>query len=176
MRNKTPSFIAEFELNTDSAMASCLLSRFEAARQVYNACLGEALRRWENFKDSEAYKVAKAMPRTVKEKPNAAHKEAFGKAREQYGFSEYALHAYAVQFGKSWLGDHLDSTAIQKIASRAFRAANEYAMGKRGKPRFKGKHRPMKSVEGKSNAAAGAWGRALRMGQIKSFGLVWFCL
>ena len=139
---KTPSFIAEFELNIDSATASSLLTRFEAARQVYNACLGESLRRWENLKDSEAYKVAKAMPRTVKEKPNAARKEAFGKAREQYAFSEYALHSYAVQFGKSWLGDHLDANTIQKIASRAFRAANEYAMGKRGKPRFKGKQSP----------------------------------
>ena len=65
--NKTPSFIAEFELNIDSAVASTLLSRFEAARQAYNACLGESLRRWDNLKDREAYKVAKAMPRTIKE-------------------------------------------------------------------------------------------------------------
>jgi putative transposase len=153
MKSKTPSFVAEFELNIDNAAASTLLSRFEAARQVYNACLGESLRRWDRLKDSEAYKVVKSMPRTVKEKPNAARKEAFGKAREKYACSEYALHSYAVQFGKSWLGDHLDANTIQKIASRAFRSVNEYAMGKRGKPRFKGKNRPMKSVEGKSNAA-----------------------
>ena len=171
---KTPSFIAEFELNIDSAVASTLLSRFEAARQAYNACLGESLRRWDRLKDSEAYKIAKSLPKRINGKSNAVRKAAFSKAREQYGFSEYALHAYAVQFGKSWLGDHLDSTAIQKIASRAFRAANEYAMGKRGKPRFKGKHRPMKSVEGKSNAAAGAWGARFKDGtnQILWSGLV----
>ena len=33
----------------------------------------------------------------------------------------------------------------------------EYAFGKRGRPRFKGKHRPLKSMEGKSNAAGPRW-------------------
>ena len=152
-RSKTPSFIAEFELNTDSATASTLLARFEAARQVYNACLGESLDRWANLADSKLYANAKAIPRLKKHKPNADRSAAFAEARKVYGFSEYALHSYAVQFGKSWLGDHLDANTIQKIASRAFRATNEYAMGKRGKPRFKGVRRPIKSVEGKSNAA-----------------------
>lgn len=151
MRNKTPSFIAEFELNTDTAMVSTLSVRFEAARQVYNACLGESLRRWERVKESQAYKLAKSMPRTKDGKPNKERGKAFGEARKPFAFSEYDLHSYAVQFGKSWLGDHLDANTIQKIASRAFSTVNMYAIGKRGKPRFKGKNRPMKSVEGKSN-------------------------
>lgn len=33
----------------------------------------------------------------------------------------------------------------------------EYAFGKRGRPRFKGKHRPLYSMEGKSNAAGPRW-------------------
>jgi hypothetical protein len=45
--------------------------------------------------------------------------ERFREARTRHGFSEYALHAYAQQFDQSWLGEHLDSLAIQALASRA---------------------------------------------------------
>ena len=43
---------------------------------------------------------------------------------------EYALHAYAQQFGHAWLGEHLDSLTIQTLASRAYRAANRLLLGK----------------------------------------------
>jgi len=50
-----------------------------------------------------------------------------------------------------WIGDHLRSHDMQTAATRAFRAVEQYAYGKRGWPRFKkiGRHR---SIEGKGNA------------------------
>lgn len=167
MPKKTPSFIAEFELNINNDVASSLLSRFEAARQVYNACLGEALRRWDFLKESEPYQTTKAMPRTINGEPNFDRKKAFNEARKQFAFSEYDMHSYSTRFVNSWLGVHLDSSTIQKIATRAFRAVNEYSIGKRGKPRFKGKDRPLKSVEGKSNES----GIRYKDGRIFWFGL-----
>lgn len=165
--NRTPSFIAEFELNIDGATADTLCKRLDAARQVYNACLGEALRRLNAMKNSTTFRAALCMKHTADSKPNDERKEAFTKARKQFGFSEYDLHSYAVQFGKSWLGEHLDANTIQTIASRAYRAVNEYAMKKRGKPRFKSKGRPMKSVQGKTNKQ----GIRFKDNQIHWFGL-----
>lgn len=41
---RTPSFICEIPLRVAPAEARILNARLEAARQVYNACLGEAAR------------------------------------------------------------------------------------------------------------------------------------
>ena len=66
-------------------------------------------------------------------------------------------NAYAKQFGQAWVGvNRLDSLTIQKIATRAFRAAQEYHFGKKGKPRFKGKGW-FDSVEGKTNTSGLRW-------------------
>ena len=40
-----PSFICELALVVSPAIEGVMLSRFEAARQMYNALLGEAMRR-----------------------------------------------------------------------------------------------------------------------------------
>jgi hypothetical protein len=40
---KTPTYIAEFEVGTTSKERSVLRSRLEAGRQLYNAVLGETL-------------------------------------------------------------------------------------------------------------------------------------
>jgi hypothetical protein len=42
---KTPSFVSEYELRVGPGQASTLRVRMDAARQVYNACLGESLKR-----------------------------------------------------------------------------------------------------------------------------------
>ena len=44
-RAGTPSFIAEFALHTTPADDSALDKRLDAARNLYNASLGESLRR-----------------------------------------------------------------------------------------------------------------------------------
>jgi len=157
MPTKTASFVLELPLRVDSAQEKRLLARLEAARQVYNACLGESLQRLRLMRQSKQYQAAKKLPKgkqgTGRAKVRAC---AFREANAYFAFREYDLHAYAGQFNHSWLGDHLDINTIQKLATRAYKASQQYAFGRRGRPRFKGRQQ-MDSVEGKSNASGIRW-------------------
>src|SRR6516162_5467959 len=116
---RTPSFVCEVPLRVHRAQERTLLARLEAARQVYNACLGQARRRVRLVRESTAFQHARTLPRDDPERTRL-----FAQARAQHGCSEYALHAYAQPFGHSWLGEHLDSLLIQALATRAYHAAN----------------------------------------------------
>ncbi len=59
-RSTTPSFITEVPLIVDSKQEAELLSRFQAGRQLYNACLNEAMKRLELVRNSELYKAWQA--------------------------------------------------------------------------------------------------------------------
>ena len=102
-----------------------LLTRLEAARQVYNACLSEARKRVRLVRESQAFKRARTLSRDDPER-----KRLFAQARQQHACSDYALHTFAKPLGHSWLGEHLDSHTIQKLASRAYAAANRLLVGK----------------------------------------------
>ena len=58
-KSKTPSFVTELPLKVSSKLEIELLSRLQAARQLYNCCLGEALIRLPQVRNSESYKQAK---------------------------------------------------------------------------------------------------------------------
>ncbi len=90
-RSKTASFITELPLIVDSKQEAELLSRFQAARQLYNACLNEAMVRMNLVRNSELYQIAKKIPREQKKKRS----DAFSAARQGYRYSEYDLHSYA---------------------------------------------------------------------------------
>jgi putative transposase len=160
-RAGTPSFVTEIPLRGSSSEEKRLLARLEAARQVYNACLGEALRRLGQLRQSKAYQHARKQPR------GKARTEAFRQATAAMGFREYDLHAFATQFNHCWLGEHLDIHVIQKLATRSFQAVQQHAFGKRGRPRFKGCNQ-MDTVEGKSNASGIRW----REGRVEWLGLI----
>ena len=162
----TPSFISEVKLQVNQDQQRTLLVRLDCARQLYNAVLGEAMKRLAVVRASAPYKAAQALPRLINEKPNPARKALFQEARKLAAFSEYDLHAYATPLKHSWLGDHLDINTVQKVATRAFKAVNDYAFGKHGKPRFKGKGQ-FGSVEGKTNASGIIW----RNGAVRWLGL-----
>src|SRR5262249_6089370 len=118
---KTPSFVTELPLVVNAVQEQVLLARLEAARQVYNACLGEALRRREGLIHSRAYQAARAMNK------GKARSQAFAAANAAVGFQDYALQDYAGQFGDSWIGqEHLDTLTVQKLATRAFQAVQQY--------------------------------------------------
>lgn len=164
-KSKTPSFIVELPLATNSEARHVLDSRFEAGRQIYNACLGEALKRCDLMQHSKVYREALDMPSST-ERERQARSKSFGIARAQYGFTEYSLHDYVKEIRNSWLGEHIDSFTAQKLATRAFNAVNKTVIGDAEKVRFK---RPgeLDSLEGKSNASGIRW----RDGQILWIGL-----
>ena len=165
---KTPSFITELRLKVNREQERRLLVRLEAARQVYNACLGESLKRLTRMRESREYQAARKLPKgEPKSEAWEARRAAFGAVRQRFQFSEYGLHAYAKQFGHSWLGDHLDSQVVQKVATRAFKAVLRVGIGRAGRPRFKGNNQ-IDSLEGKSNKTGILW----REGQVQWKGLV----
>jgi putative transposase len=148
---RTPSFVCEVPLRVSRAQERTMLARLEAARQVYNACLGAARKRVRLVRESKAFQRARTLSRDDPER-----KLLFGEARQQHAFSDYALQAYAKLLGHSWLGDHLDSHVLQKLASRAYGAANRVLVGRAKRVRFKGKAQ-LDSVEGKTNANGIRW-------------------
>lgn len=147
----------------DSKQDAELLSRFQAARQLYNACLNEAMVRMELLRNSDAYKAAKKIPREQKSERNLA----FGDARKQYRYSDYDIQAYATTVANKskWIGKKVDSNTQQTLATRAFKASEKviygaaaprYAIGLAKKVRYKVPTR-FKSVEGKTNKQGIRW-------------------
>ncbi|MDA8065363.1 MAG: transposase [Thermaerobacter sp.] len=163
---KTLSSVLELPLRVEQGIWKILLARLEAGRQLYNACLGEARRRWDLVRQSKAYRAALAMPHGTEEERKARAK-ALSDARRAQGFSDYDLQMYALSIRHGWLGDHLDAFTAQKLGTRAFAAQERVAFGKARRARFKGKNQ-LDSLEGKRNATGIRW----REGVVKWMGLV----
>ena len=154
-RKTTPSFITELPLTIDSKQEKHLISRFQAARQLYNACLNESLVRMQLVRDSEPYNQAKKLNR---EKDKKQRKELFKTAREKARFSDYEIQSFATLTAKSskWIAKNVDSNTQQKLATRAFKAVDRILFGMAKQVRFKVLTR-FKSVEGKSNKQGLRW-------------------
>jgi hypothetical protein len=122
-KSRTSSFITEIPLVVDSKQQKELLSRFQAARQLYNACLNEAMARMNLVKNSEAFQQAKQINREAKKKRS----DAFNAARRSYRYSDYDMQAYAtiVSNRSKWIAQLLDSNTQQVLATRAFREARK---------------------------------------------------
>jgi hypothetical protein len=143
--------VAEFPLRIGTRALAVVTARLEAARQLYNAVLGDALRRLARCHRDSGWTAALALPKATPEQ-RKARGQAFRDIRTQHGFTEYALHAHPSLAASCWLRGHLDVHAGQGIATRAFRAADRWAFGAGGRPRFK-RCGELESVEGKSNAS-----------------------
>lgn len=153
-RSTTESFITEMPLVVDSKQEAELLSRFQAGRQLYNACLNEAMKRLKLMHNSELYQAARLLPKTKKKE----RAEAFKTAREQFRYSEYDLHSFASITSKNakWIAQKIDATAQQKLATRAFKASERVILGFAKDVRYKVPSR-FRSIEGKSNKQGIRW-------------------
>ncbi len=158
-RAPKPTFITELPMIASRAYDAVMLDRFEAARRLNNAVLGDGLKALALMLESKAWTAAKAMPKgEAKSAVRNARNEAFKACNQHFGFTKYALQAMATAHkNAAGFENRLDAHDTQKIASRVFASLQEYAFGKRGRPRFKGKDRPLQSMEGKSNAAGPLW-------------------
>src|SRR6266487_517162 len=146
-RGKTPTFLVDLPLATNEAQAQHLRAHLEAARCLYNALLGEAMKRLRLMRADSRWQEARHLPKTRLHQRNAL----YSSLRKQYGFSEYALHDYAKTARCNWIADHIDSTMAQTLATRAYEAARGVCLGKAKKVRFKSRGRGLDSVEGKRN-------------------------
>src|SRR6266567_955827 len=146
-RKKTPTFLLELPLVVDAGQAKRLRAHLEAGRQFYNAVLCEGQRRLRQMRADPSWQAARALPRSQKQERRAA----FSALREQYGFSDYALQAFAKEARVSWLAEHLEAVLAQTLASRAYRALNRVCLGKAKRVRFKSRARGLDSIENKRN-------------------------
>jgi putative transposase len=150
-----------------SANEGVMLSRLDAARQMYNACLGEAMRRINLIRQSKDFNKARSL-----KLQNPERKVLFKRARERYDFSEYALHSHSTKLRHSWISEHIDSNTAQKLATRAYKAVEKVLFGQAKSVRFKGKNQ-MDSVEGKSNKSGIRWkGEAVEWGGLQLKALI----
>ncbi|GET40641.1 hypothetical protein [Microseira wollei] len=67
-KTKTLEFVTEITLVVSAKDERVLSSRFEAGRQLYNACLGEAMRRLSLVKQSKLYQSARKIKSNKKER------------------------------------------------------------------------------------------------------------
>ena len=78
--------------------------------------------------------------------------ELFEQTLARFEFFASSLQKYAERCRDGcWIGDHLGSHDTHTTSLRAFRGIQQYAFGKRGRPRFKGRDR-LHSIEGKEDA------------------------
>jgi hypothetical protein len=146
-RSKTPTFLLELPLVVQQEQAKRIRAHLEVGRQFYNAVLSEGQRRLRQMRADPRWQAARALPRSQKQERQAA----FSALREQYGFSDAALQAFAKEARCSWLADHLEAVLAQTLASRAYRALNCVCLGKAKRVRFKSKSRGLDSIENKRN-------------------------
>jgi hypothetical protein len=146
-RSKTPTFLLELPLQVNPQQAKHLRAHFEAARCLYNALLGEAMKRMTQMRADPRWQEVRRIPKMHKQERTTR----FSQLRLEYGFSEYGLHAYATKARCAWIADHLDSNTAQKLATRAYQAANRVCLGQAKKVRFKSRGRGLDSLEGKTN-------------------------
>lgn len=151
-RTGTATFVIIIPLVVKPGEDRTLIARMEAGRRLYNATLGEALRRRSLLKQSKDWQHA----RTISDKK--LRNSEFQRLSKEFGFTPAAIITFA-RNGKNEAGwkDRLGSNVTQRIAEQVFAAVQQYSFGKRGRPRFKGANRPLHSLEATTNAANIIW-------------------
>jgi hypothetical protein len=141
----TPSFILELALKTETWQEHILAKRLDIARHIYNACLGELMKRYRKMKQDTEYLY------WLKQKESKERTKGLKELSKAYGLNEYALHAF-VKPMQQHFKSNIDSNTSQKIATRAWQAFEKRLYKEAKNVYFKRKGQ-LYSVEGKSNAS-----------------------
>lgn len=142
-RRSTPTYTIEFPLHIPVWQQHRLEKKFKIARNVYNSCLGEALKRHKRVKTDPKYHTLLHEPKSKERDKQLTE------IRIVYGFSEYSLHDF-VKAVQHKFKEHIGSLEAQKLATRAFNAVEKLHFGKAKKVHFKS-FRDDVSVGNKSN-------------------------
>jgi putative transposase len=150
-KESTPSFIATIRLRTNAKEGNLLLMLSDCGRQLYNACLGESLKRIKVIQNTELYKETVRLSKTSetnieKRRANFIHLNA------TFGFTDYSIQSFGTKTknASKFIAEHLGTHVCQKLSTRAFKAVQKYAFKKAKKVRFKQKGEFV-SLEGKNN-------------------------
>lgn len=150
-KDRTPSFIATIRLKTNPKEEKQLLVLSDCGRQLYNACLGESLKRLKSIQTTELYKETVQLSKTT-EADIEKRRANFKLLNETYCFTDYSTQSFGTKTknDSKFIAEHLGTHICQKIATRAFKAVQKFAFKKAKKVRFKRKGEFI-SLEGKNN-------------------------
>lgn len=144
-RQKKPSFVITLPLARDGALERRAADMCRVGQRLTNAVLQTALAQVDAMRADPCWTEARTLSKAER---SAVYQE----LRSFYGVTDYDFQAAAIYHASAaGFSDRLGSHIIQKIGTKVHGAVNEWLVGKRGRPRFKGAKRPLKSLEGKNN-------------------------
>jgi hypothetical protein len=154
-------FVLNLKLKTELFQEHMLDKRFEIGRQIYNAVLGNTLKRynemtktkrWKNNQIilSDLYKKYKDNEQELKKQCKPYYKIK-SEMLSEFGLNEYSLHEDVTEMQHTFKSN-IDSFTAQKIASRVWTAIDDNLFGKGEQVHFKNKTKGLNSLEGKSNS------------------------
>lgn len=157
------SFILELELSLNTQETAIIKKRIDIGRQIYNACLGEALKRLHKVQVDKEHRAL------LQEETTKARNDRLKEIERSHGYSEYQLHEWAAKC-KNHFSGHLGINEVQKLATRAFNAVEKVHYHTAKKVKFKAKGELI-SIENKTNDTGLCWkdgyvqwGRGLKFG------------
>lgn len=151
-RAKTNTFVLELPLVVTPEAERVLLSRFESGRRLYNAVLGESLKRQRLMRESKDWQKARLL------KDKKERSATFRKIGTEHNFTSASLSTFGTTCkNEAGWNNRLGAHETQRITERAFAAVERYGFGLQGKPRFKGLNRPLHSMESKTNGTGIRW-------------------
>jgi hypothetical protein len=138
-----------FPLITEKYQETILNKRFEISRQLYNAVLSKAYKRYKSMIETKKYRQLKDQINNANEKEKKLLYKQLNEMYKQYRLNEYSLHE-DIQEMQHHFSENIDSFTAQKIATRVWSAFEDLLFGDGEIVHFK-KYGELDSLEGKSN-------------------------
>lgn len=156
----TSTYVLTLPLKTELWQEHIINKRFNIARQIYNACLGEILKRNRAMRHDQRFQQAVRQPKSKD------RTKVFNTLAKEYGVSEYDLIKYATPLNR-YYKKHMPAIVGQVIASRAWKTFDRHRFDTKSKKvQFK-RFGDMTSMESKDGS-----GIMFRENVIKMKGLV----
>ncbi|MBP3041113.1 hypothetical protein J9303_16745 [Bacillaceae bacterium Marseille-Q3522] len=124
-----PTYVMTLPLKVETWQEHILEKRLNIGRHIYNACLGEAWRRYKFMIRNPGYWKIVRMPK------GKERNQLLNKWKEQYGVRRFDLNMYVQGMGRKF-NQNIGSQMAQNIAERAFRAIEKVMYGNGKKVRF----------------------------------------
>lgn len=125
----SPTYVLTLPLKVETWQEHILEKRLNIGRNIYNACLGEAWRRYKYMTRNPNYWEIVHMS-----KGKERH-QLFKRLKEQFGVRKFYLNMYVQGMGRKFK-QNIGSQMAQNIAERAFRAVEKVMYGNGKKVRF----------------------------------------
>ena len=125
----TPTYVMTLPLKVETWQEHILEKRLNIGRNIYNACLGEAWRRYKYMTRNPEYWDAIRMPKSKE------RNQLLNQLKEQYGVRKFDLNRYVQEMGRKFKRN-IGSQMAQNIAERVFQAVEKVMYGNGKKVHF----------------------------------------